>query len=123
MSITTSQRFNLDTLQAALPANATCSTAGADPTLAAAKVLTFHGTDDPTGQAALDAAAGQFVDLSANQTTLQQRARAALVANGAYLGITGPTNQQVVAQVNALTKECSTLIRLLLNQLESITGT
>lgn len=59
----------------------------------------------------------------ANQQTLQQRAQAALATNATFLAIATPSNVQVIAQVQTLTKECSALIRLLLNQLDSAAGT
>lgn len=58
-----------------------------------------------------------------NRATLIQRAQAALDANATFLAIGSPTNPQVVAQVQTLTKECSALIRLALGLLDSTTGT
>ena len=58
-----------------------------------------------------------------NSATMRSRAINALTANGNYLAVGTPTNAQVVAQVAALTKECSGIIRLMLGQLDDITGT
>lgn len=58
-----------------------------------------------------------------NAATLRQRAINALTTNQNYLAITTPTNAQAVAQVAVLTKECSGIIRLLLNQLDTTSGT
>lgn len=54
-----------------------------------------------------------------NRTTLQQRAQNALATNADYLALPSPTNAQAVAQVRALTQECSAVIRLLLNLLDA----
>lgn len=70
-----------------------------------------------TLQAAVDAHVA--VDEDGNRATLQQRAAAALDANRTYLALTGPTAAQTTAQVKTLTRECTALIRLLLNRLDS----
>lgn len=46
--------------------------------------------------------------------TLQSKARAALNANAIFLALAAPTNPQVVAQVQRLTRETNALIRLLI---------
>lgn len=58
-----------------------------------------------------------------NAATLQQQAQSAIAINVAYLALVTPTNAQVAAQVNRLTRECSALIRLLLNQTDDTSGT
>lgn len=58
-----------------------------------------------------------------NAQTLQAKAGAAVDANNTYLAIASPTNAQVVAQVNRLTRECSAVIKLLLNQTDDTAGT
>lgn len=65
------------------------------------------------------------VDVTADVVAfdLHTKARAALVANTAYLAIATPTNAQVVAQVQRLTRECSAIIKLLLEDLADTTGT
>lgn len=57
------------------------------------------------------------------KTSIETAARQALTVNDAFLAIATPTNPQVAAQVQRLTKECSALIRLLLQQLDSTAGT
>ena len=49
-----------------------------------------------------------------NTSDLTTKANAALAANATYLALASPTNAQVVAQVDRLTRECSAIIRLLL---------
>lgn len=123
MSISSSARFNADALQAALPVGAFFSSDGGAVDSATAKTITFFGTDDVTGQAAVTTAAGQFVDRAANRATITTRANAALTANATYLAIASPTTAQAVAQTATLTKECNGIIRLLLQVLDSTAGT
>jgi hypothetical protein len=49
-----------------------------------------------------------------NAAVMQDRAAAALTANAAYLAIPAPDADQVAAQVQQLTLECSGVIQLLL---------
>lgn len=58
-----------------------------------------------------------------NKLTLTQRAQNALTTNSTYLAIATPTNAQVTAQVAALTRQSSALIRLSLQQFDSTAGT
>ena len=59
----------------------------------------------------------------ANTRTVEDRARAALTANATFRALQSPTNAQVLAQVRRLTAECSGLIRLMLNELDTIDDT
>lgn len=59
----------------------------------------------------------------ANAQTLRDRAGAALAANATYLALSSPTAAQNTTQVQRVTKECSALIRLALNLLDSTDGT
>lgn len=60
-----------------------------------------------------------------NAGSLEAKARAALTANGTYLALAAPTNAQTVAQVKALTRQMTALIRLSLrgDLLDTTTGT
>jgi hypothetical protein len=58
-----------------------------------------------------------------NRSTIEQRATHALTANATFLAIASPTNAQTLAQVRRLTQECTALIRLALNQVDSTDGT
>lgn len=67
-----------------------------------------------------------FPAASAQQTNLialTAKAGAAINNNITYLGIASPTNAQAVTQVGALTRQVNTIIRVVLGQLDSTTGT
>lgn len=59
----------------------------------------------------------------ANANDLQSKVQAALTSNAAYLALASPTAAQTTAQVKALTREISALIRLTQNLLDDTTGT
>ena len=62
--------------------------------------------------------------LSTNALMLRQRAQNALAVNAAYLALPGViTLLQARAQVDVLTRECSALIRLMLNLLDDTSDT
>jgi hypothetical protein len=58
-----------------------------------------------------------------NEATLRNRAEQALAVNTAYLTIRDPTATRVAEQVAQLTRECSTIIRLLLGLHDTTDGT
>lgn len=77
-----------------------------------------------TLMAAVDAAPDdQSPVRESNAATMRTRMQSALAANDTYRAIVGPTNAQVVAQVDRLTRECSALIRMALNELSTSEGT
>jgi hypothetical protein len=62
--------------------------------------------------------------LLTNRASIEDKALAALAVNDTYLtGASNATQVQVRTQVERLTRECSGLIRLLLQQLDSTEGT
>lgn len=54
---------------------------------------------------------------------IRQRVESAIQVNATYLALGTPTAAQVQAQVVMLTKECTALIRLLLEMVDSPSGT
>lgn len=82
----------------------------------AGRILEQRPLDQAEQQAAAAAAAEQTrID---NATILRQQASQALAANRAFLAIATPTNAQTLAQVKALTRQNTGIIRLALNQLD-----
>lgn len=75
--------------------------------------------DEAADLAAMDAAN----TAATNRGTLTDKATAAIAANVTYLGIASPTNAQVAAQVKALTREATAVIRLLLDRTDDTAGT
>ena len=73
-------------------------------------------------QATLNAATAQQT-ATTNAATLRQKAQQALTVNSNFLALASPTNAQTLAQVQALTRECSALIRLVIQQLDTTAGT
>lgn len=59
----------------------------------------------------------------ANADALRIKLQNALTANAAYLALATPTNADVVAQVRLLTRECSGIMRMVGNWLDTTTGT
>lgn len=77
----------------------------------------------PDVQAQAATAAQAAATASANESTIGSKVDAALAVNDAFLALASPTNAQTLAQVKALTRECSGLIRLLRHKLDSTSGT
>lgn len=104
------------------------TTPGSDPTgYYSGAPVTFQRpltSDEAAFLAALDSSQTQ----AANQATLQAKAQSALTANATFLAQTKPATAAVQAsqaydQAVTLTRECSALIRLALNLLDSVNGT
>lgn len=68
---------------------------------------------------------GQLPDQvrTGNRQSIVANAQAALAANATYQAIGAPSVAQNTAQIQSLTKQSNGIIRLLLNQLDSTTGT
>lgn len=74
------------------------------------------GIDPPAWAAATVPAASN----AARRLQLEQRMDQALGTNTTFLALTSPTNAQVAAQVKALTRQVSAIIRLERNQLGAL---
>lgn len=98
-------------------------TTGANAWVAVYSVAVLDPTAVAAWQAAVTAHDPNAVTPAMNAATLRDRGIAALDANATFLALAAPTNAQVVAHVQRLTRECSGLIRLELNQLDDTTGT
>ena len=59
----------------------------------------------------------------ANAQTLEAKGAAAVASNITFLGIGSPSNAQVLAQVQSLTRQVNALIRLASSLLDSTSGT
>lgn len=125
MTVVTSARLNRDQVQAQLGAGTFTTDLVGEVWLPTTnpKTLTAVGTTDGALQTAVTAAAAAFVDYTANAATLTSRAQTALAVNATFLALASPSAAQTLAQVQALTKECSALIRLATSLLDSTSGT
>ena len=56
----------------------------------------------------------------ANENTLYEQARTAIVGNKQFLALSSPTNAQTLAQVKALTRQMNGLIRIVAKELDVI---
>jgi hypothetical protein len=72
---------------------------------------------------AAETAAEAATSAAVNADALRAKAQQALTANATFQALASPTNAQVLAQVQLLTKECNGLIRLALSLLDSTSGT
>ncbi len=123
MSVTTSQRFNQDDFQAALPQGATYGWVGGPFEDAGEKTITADGATDQQLTTAITTASGVFVDRKANQVSLLAKAAQAVTVNNTFLALSTPTNAQIVAQVQRLTRENTALIKFLLSDFSDTSGT
>ncbi len=58
-----------------------------------------------------------------NRDDISAKAQQALAVNAAFLALAAPTNAQVIAQTQRLTRETTAVIRLLLGLLDDTSGT
>lgn len=94
----------------------------------AGDTLELVGLDEPArgaAQAVVDAhpaTARAFLDAAqaerTNETAIRNAAEQALAVNRAFLGLANPNDAQKLAQVKALTRQNTVLIRLLLNKFD-----
>ena len=77
----------------------------------------------PAHTAATAAAIKAAQTVDTNDRTIRQRLRNGLDANTTFLALASPTNVQTLAQVRALTRENTGLIRLALDALDAADGT
>jgi hypothetical protein len=71
-------------------------------------------------QRVLTQAERDMLTATANLHTVESRVRDALAANKTFLAIATPTNSQTLAQVRALTRQVSALIRMKLDDFRDI---
>lgn len=88
-----------------------------------ARERVYEIRDDGTGALVCTSVEPILNAAEQNEVTLRDRATQALAANATFLALGAPSNAQVVAQVQRLTRECSALIRLAMNLLDSTDGT
>jgi hypothetical protein len=80
--------------------------------------------DYDAGVAAAPAVEAAAQTQRANGATLRQRAQQALAANANFLALSPALQQaQLLTHVVRLTKECNGLARLVLSQLDDVSGT
>jgi hypothetical protein len=86
------------------------------------KLRTATGKWDEPTRRVVDRDPSEFLP-EQNRLVIQDRATQALTANATYLALASPSNAQNLAQIRLLTRECSSLIRMALNQFDTTDGT
>lgn len=90
------------------------------------EVATLVEAQRPALQTVVAAHTGDPLPLTGERAVaadLRAKASAALSANDTFLALAAPSNAQTLTQVQRLTRECDALIRLVIGQLDSTTGT
>lgn len=82
--------------------------------------VTCHAATITAAQLSAAVNAHVAVDEQANATTLRERADTAMANNRTYLAVASPTTAQNTAQIKALTRQNTALIRLVLNKLDGL---
>ncbi len=80
-------------------------------------------TFGPDGTLLADVAVEVDITERTNREDLRSKAQQALAVNATFLALGAPTNPQVIAQVQRLTRENTAIIRLLLGLLDDTSGT
>jgi hypothetical protein len=83
--------------------------------MAQVQVITWNRDGTQAGTSTVD-----VDDAAVNADHLVSRALGALASNASFLGLGAPTNAQVLAQVQALTRQVNALIRLRLGHTDTI---
>lgn len=81
------------------------------------------GVQISLAQAKQEVASEPKLVIETNKRSLESKAAQAIAVNETYIARTAPTTAQNTAQIKALTRQNTAIIRLLLKKLDSTSGT